>query len=126
MVGIFDGCNLYQRSAFNGCGIEYAGIGRGQKKPDPSLVDFVVKGFRAMERGVANELKAFIDFANHRYVEDEFNRADFDEVRYIAGTCVTGCDIVEPGPIESIQEYNGFVPRLVKAAFMAQDNRSTV
>ena len=79
-----------------------------------------------MERGVANELKAFIDFANHRYAEDDFNRIDFDEVRRIAGTCVTGCDIVEPGPIESIPEYNGFVPRLAKAAFMAQDKRPTV
>ena len=69
-----------------------------------------------MERGVANEVLAFVDFANERYAKDDFNRVDFKEVQRIAGTCVTGCDIVDSGRIDDLPEYKGFVPRLVKFA----------
>jgi hypothetical protein len=83
------------------------------------FVDFVYEGFRIMERGVANELKAFIDFANRSYAKDEFNRINFKEVQRIAGTCVTGCAIADPGPVEKAIKYKGFVPRLVECAHEA-------
>jgi UDP-N-acetyl-D-mannosaminuronic acid dehydrogenase len=118
-VGVFDGCNLYRKSDFNGRQVGYAGIGRGVKTPNMDFVDFVYEGFRVMERGVANELKSFVDFANSRYAPDAFNRIDFKEVQRIAGTCVTGCAIADPGPIEEIQQYEGFIPRLVTCAYRA-------
>jgi len=121
LKGIFDGCNLYKKSDLNGSQIEYAGIGRGTKTSSPEFIDFVHEGFRIMERGVANEVEAFVDFANEHYAKDNFNRVDFKEVQRIAGTCVTGCDIVDPGPIESIPEYKGFIPRLTKCAKMAYE-----
>jgi hypothetical protein len=54
--------------------------------------------------------------ANENYADDDFNKIDFSEVQRIAGTCVTGCDIVDPGPIADLPEYQGFVPRLVRCA----------
>jgi hypothetical protein len=121
---VFDGCNLYKKSDFNGNQIEYAGIGRGTTAPEPDFIDFVHDGFRIMETGVANEIQAFVDFANERYAKDDFNRVDFKEVQRIAGTCVTGCDIVDPGPVESIPEYKGFVPRLVRCAKTAYERQT--
>jgi UDP-N-acetyl-D-mannosaminuronic acid dehydrogenase len=118
-IGIFDGCNLYRRADFNGNRLGYAGIGRGTKTPSREFVDFVFEGFRIMERGAANELKAFIDFANRRYVKDEFNRIDFQEVQRIAGTCVTGCAIADPGPVDKLATYRNFIPRLVQCAHKA-------
>ena len=125
-AGIFDGCNLYRRSDFNGSHVRYAGIGRGTKAPRGDFVDFVFEGFRIMERGLANELNAFIEFANQKYAKDEFNRVDFKEVQRIAGTCVTGCAIVDPGPIDRAPEYKGFVTRLAQCAHKAQDARPEV
>jgi len=124
LKGVFDGCNLYKKSDFNGSKIGYAGMGRGTKLPSPDFIDFVHEGFRIMERGVANEVQTFVDFANEHYAADDFNRVDFTEVQRIAGTCVTGCDIVNPGPIESIPEYKGFTPRLVRCAKTAYERQT--
>ena len=77
-----------------------------------------------MERGTANELGEIVSYLNENYADDEFNRIDFNEVRRIAGTCVTGCNIVDPGPIESIPSYEGFVFRLVKCAKQAWDKNN--
>ena len=121
LQALFDGCNLFKKSDFDGR-VAYAGIGRGTRPPAQDFVDFVHEGFRVMERGVANELKSFIDFANQNYAADDFNRIDFTEVQRIAGTCVTGCQIVDPGPVETVPEYKGFVPRLVKCAKRAWEN----
>jgi UDP-N-acetyl-D-mannosaminuronic acid dehydrogenase len=118
--GVFDGCNLFKKSDFNGS-VGYAGIGRGVGAPNEAFIEFVHDGFRIMERGVANEVAAFVDFANANFAEDDFNKADFKEVQRIAGTCVTGCDIVDPGPIKNMPEYKGFVPRLVKCAKAAHE-----
>jgi hypothetical protein len=123
LEGIFDGCNLYRKSDFNGSKISYTGIGRGTKTPESDFIDFVHEGFRIMEKGVANELQAFVDFANERYAKDDFNRVKFKEIQRIAGTCVTGCDIVDPGPIPDLPEYRGFVPRLVKCAKKAWEKK---
>jgi UDP-N-acetyl-D-mannosaminuronic acid dehydrogenase len=123
LKGVFDGCNLYKKTDFNESQIEYAGIGRGAKTPPPDFIDFVHGGFRTMERGVANEVQAFVDFANEHYAKDDFNRVDFKEVQRIAGTCVTGCDIVDPCTIDDLPEYNGFVPRLVQCAKAADAHK---
>jgi hypothetical protein len=76
-----------------------------------------------MERGVANEVAGFVDFANARFAEDDFNRVDFKEVQRIAATCVTGCDIVDPGPINDLPEYKGFSSRLAQCAKKSYERR---
>ena len=126
LKGVLDGCNLYSRDDFAGQAFGYAGIGRGINPPAPDFLDFVYDGFRVMERGVANEVQGFINFANDRYVNDDFNRVNFSEVQKIAGTCVTGCEIVDPGPVESVPEYKGFFSRLTNCAYRAslRDNFS--
>jgi UDP-N-acetyl-D-mannosaminuronic acid dehydrogenase len=114
LKGVFDGCNLFKKNEFNG--IPYAGIGRGNQPPDEAFVKFIYTGFQTMERGVANELNAFIEFANENYARDEFNQAVFKDVQRIAGTCVTGCDIADHGAVEALPAYAGFLPRLVQCA----------
>jgi UDP-N-acetyl-D-mannosaminuronic acid dehydrogenase len=117
LQGVFDGCNLFTRADFNGC--SYAGIGRGSNVPDAGFVNFVTEGFRVMERGVANEVFAFVKFANRNYAGDDFNRVQFEEVQRIAATCVTGCDIADPGPVEAALQYGAFSPRLLQCAHKA-------
>jgi len=123
LKGIFDGCNLYKKSDFIEDQVCYSGIGRGTKPPEPKFVDFVYEGFRIMERGVANEVRKFVDFANGRYAADDFNRVDFKEVQRVARTCVTGCDILDPGPVKSIPDYKGFIPQLLQCAKKAYDKQ---
>lgn len=122
LQGVFDGCNLFKRSDFND-DIGYAGIGRSNGIPDNAFINFVHDGFRIMECGVANEVNRFVNFANERFAIDDFNRVDFKEVQRIAGTCVTGCEIVNSGPIGDLPEYNGFIPRLVRCAKKAYQEK---
>jgi UDP-N-acetyl-D-mannosaminuronic acid dehydrogenase len=117
--GIVDACNLYSPKEFRGKAFGYTGIGRGTKEPAAEFVNFVYQGFRAVECGVANEVQALADFLNEHYAMDEFNRIKFEDVQRIAGTCVTGCSIVDPGPIDALSSYNGFISRLVRCAYDA-------
>ncbi|HET7551500.1 MAG TPA: nucleotide sugar dehydrogenase [Gemmatimonadaceae bacterium] len=114
--GVVDACNLIDPASLNGLANRYTGIGRGSAKPDDELTEFVVESFRAMERGVANELEELIDFLNAEYAPDDFNRTSLAEVRRLARTCTTGCDIAEAGAIGDLPEYNGFQSRLARVA----------
>jgi hypothetical protein len=80
----------------------YTGIGRGHRAPTPAEIDSVTAAFRAVERGLANEVRDVVDFLNERYAGDNFNRVQFADVQTLAGTCVTGCEIVDPGPVAAI------------------------
>jgi UDPglucose 6-dehydrogenase len=119
LQGVYDGCHLIPKHRRRGLRIKYAGLGQGKTPPSPEFIDFVYQGFRAVETGFANELKAFIDFANERYAIGEFDRVDFRQVQNLAETCVTGCRIVSPGPVKAVPAYRQFLPRLVKCAVMA-------
>jgi len=114
--GVVDACNLYHRGDFAGGRLGYTGIGRGRQVPPAGFVEFVLAAFQAMERGTANELSATIDFLNEHYAHGEFNRIDIDEVRRIAGTCVTGCAIAPPGPVAAVAPFQGFLPLLTQMA----------
>ena len=116
LKGVIDGCNLYQRAPFSLRGIGYTGIGRGTQAPSAALVDVVYDAFRAVERGVANEVLHLTEFLNARYAGDAFNRIDFKEVQRIAGTCVTGCSIADPGRVRQVPEVEGFRSRLAQTA----------
>ena len=111
-AGIVDACNLFDPHTLDGMRDRYTGIGRGHKAPSDALVDVAVKGFRAVEMGVANELSTLIDYLNERYATDDFNRATLNEVRRLAATCTTGCDIAQPGVVAALPVVDGFSSRL--------------
>lgn len=100
------------------------GIGKGKKAPSSILTDFVYNGFRAMETGVANEVAMLCSFFNQEYHLDDFNRVHYDRVRELAGTCTTGCDLGQPGPVTHFTNYNGFIPRLVQCALQQAHTNS--
>jgi len=112
-AGIVDACNLFDPRSLNGMRDRYTGIGRGHKAPSDALVDATVAGFRAVEVGVANELDTLIEYLNARYATDDFNRATLAEVRRLAATCTTGCDIAQTGIIPALGAVEGFTSRLV-------------
>jgi len=111
--GYFDGCNLFDPKLFTGRPAVYTGIGRGKEPPPEELTRFVYEGFLTVEKGFANEIQSFIDYANSRYAGDDFNKIDFQVVKRIAETCVTGCQLSDPGLLETIPEYRGFSSRLL-------------
>jgi len=99
LEAVYDGANLFQASHFSDLSLDYAGIGRGSLAPDGELVAKTLQQFRQLEQLVARELVELIAFLNEHYAADEFNRVSFDEMRRLAGSCVTGCVIpaVLPG-----------------------------
>jgi UDP-N-acetyl-D-mannosaminuronic acid dehydrogenase len=115
-IGVFDGCNLFHADRFIRRRLAYAGIGRGCSQPTPAFIDFVMDGFRAVERGLANELRTTIRFLNGHYSTGRFDSSSLEEVRRLAGTCVTGCVIAETGPVFVPATLDGFVPSLVRIA----------
>lgn len=113
---VLDGANLWRAADVTGRGVGYAGLGRGRRAPDETLVDFALRSFRAMETGVANELQAVIDHLNTHHAPDAFNRVSLDEVRRLAATCPTGCAIGTPAARIDVPVHEGFSLRLVRAA----------
>lgn len=116
LKGLVDACNLYQQEDVEAPGLAYTGIGRGKKPPAADFVDFVYQGFKAMEKGLANEVLAITEFLNAHYVTQPFNKVRFSEVQRLAASCNTGCVIVEPGPVETLPAYRGFSTRLASCA----------
>jgi UDP-N-acetyl-D-mannosaminuronic acid dehydrogenase len=113
-VGVVDGCNLWRAADVERPGLGYVGIGRGRRVPPTALVDEVEAGFRAVERGVANEVERLVRFLNGGYAADRWNQVAFADVQRIAGTCVTGCAIVDPGPLPVARLRPGFASELVR------------
>lgn len=121
---MFDGANAWRREDFEGLDLEYAGIGRGHQAPPRELVAAVLSGFCAVERGVANEVAALIEFFNDQYADDDFNRVDFEVVQRLAGTCVTGCRIADPGPVAATLPFDRFEPHLAMVALQSDESAS--
>ncbi len=109
--GVVDACNAFSAAEFAAAGVGYTGIGRGRTAPDSAFVDLVTEAFRDMERAVAVELRDVTTFLNDRHAQG-YDRVDLDEVRRLAATCVTGCDIVSPPTRRSMLEPRGFRSRL--------------
>ena len=115
---VVDACNLMRADDVHDSGLTYAGIGRGRRAPSPELVDAVYQGFRAVETGVGNEVAELVRFLNDRYAATPFNKVQFAEVQRIAGTCPTGCAIVDTGAALAPPE-SGFRSQLVRRALGA-------
>jgi UDP-N-acetyl-D-mannosaminuronic acid dehydrogenase len=113
---VVDACNAYPRGAFEDGTPVYTGIGRGRRAPEPALVDAVAEGFRAVERGVANEVAHLGAFLSDRYADDDWNRVSPDEVRRLAATCVTGCDIPAAGRVQLSPACRPLGSRLIARA----------
>ncbi|MEP6691279.1 MAG: nucleotide sugar dehydrogenase [Gemmatimonadaceae bacterium] len=118
---VIDACNGCDRGEAARWGGRYAGIGRGVRAPDASLIETAYDGLRAIDRGVSNELETLVHHLNAHYADDEFNRVDAGEIRRLARTCVTGCAIGEPGPVGRVPATGGFTSRLVDRAVAASD-----
>ncbi|HXB25781.1 MAG TPA: nucleotide sugar dehydrogenase [Gemmatimonadaceae bacterium] len=113
---LIDGCNLYRAAEIEGR-VAYTGIGRGAKAPSAAFLESVYAGFRIMERGLANEVLDTAEFLNERYASnDPFNRVQFTEVQRLAGTCVTGCAIADPGAVSVPAGVTPFRSTLVERA----------
>ena len=84
----------------------------------------VFAGFRAVETGAANEVAELVRFLNERYAPTSFNRVDFSDVQRIAGTCPTGCAIVNEGAAIAPPESD-FKSQLVQRALGAVDEPVT-
>ena len=117
LKGVMDACNIFKRSYFTNLNIPYAGIGRGIETPDSDFTKFVLESFKAMESGLALELKNLIQFYNENYAHDEFNMVDFSEVQKLARTCSTGCEIADPVKMSKLPTYKGFTPTLTTIAY---------
>jgi UDP-N-acetyl-D-mannosaminuronic acid dehydrogenase len=117
--GIMDCCNIYSAKQFEITGIQYTGIGRGIKLPEPEFITFVYQSFRAMEKGLANELNSLIEFYNANFAFDTFNKVKFSEVQRLAKTCSTGCEIADNEKVKIVPEYKGFYSRLAKSAYLS-------
>jgi UDP-N-acetyl-D-mannosaminuronic acid dehydrogenase len=120
--GLMDACNIYSTKQFKDSKIKYSGIGRGIKQPDSEFINFVYESFRAMEKGLANELLGLINFYNSNFAYDSFNEVKFSDVQRLAKTCSTGCVIADPGKVKKVPEYKGFFSRLVQCADLAQSS----
>lgn len=112
---VVDAANLYARDAFAPVRIPYTGIGRGRAVPEASLVDAVLEQFRAVERGVANEVSMLVDFFNAQYRTRGDAEVLYAEVQAMARSCATGCDLADPGPIPALTKH-AFQSRLAAVA----------
>ncbi len=117
LKGIMDACNIYNRKEIKNKEVSYSGIGRGTDKPEENFLQFVYDSFRAMEKGLANELMSLIDFYNANYAYDEFNKVKFTDVQRLAKTCSTGCEIANPDKINKLPVYKDFSSLLAKIAY---------
>jgi hypothetical protein len=115
-----DGGNAWHSADIERPGLSYPGIGRGTRPPPAALVEDVTTAFRAVETGVANEVETLLRFLNRRFARDAFNEVRFSEVQRIAGTCVTGCAIANPGPVARVSSGSGFVSQLATLAVEAR------
>jgi len=114
--GLVDACNLYDASDFDRTRVRYAGIGQGRRAPNGPLVRSVVSMYRAVARGVANEIDALVRFLNARYADGAFNHVDATEVRRLAATSWCECRLERPGDIRNVQEHEGFISGLAQLA----------
>lgn len=115
---VIDACALFHASAFDGT-VRYAAIGQGRRAPDPRLVRSVVSMYRAVARGVANEVESLVRFLNTRYGDGGFNSVDMSEVRRLTATHWCDTRLERPGDIRAIQDHDGFVSGLAQLAMEA-------
>lgn len=121
---IFDGCNLFNYETFSGKNLTYTGIGRGKDLPSEDLINQVFNNFQSLEKKFANEIKMLAAFFNDNYVDDDFNTIHFKAIQKLAGTCTTGCNIVDPDEITKVKEQDGFISQLLSITVKPEEKAS--
>lgn len=119
IVGVVDACNLSHASEFDGSRVAYCGIGQGRRAPSPALVRSVASMFRAVARGVSNEIETLVRFLNARYADGTFVSVDAAEVRRLAATSWCQCRLDRPGDIRNVHDHDGFISGLAQLALDA-------
>jgi hypothetical protein len=74
--------------------------------------------YRAVARGVANEVDGLVRFLNAQYGEG-FNQVDATEVRRLAATSWLECRLERPGDIRNVRDHEGFMSGLAQLAIDA-------
>ena len=116
--GVIDACNMFNPADFDGTRVKYAGIGHGRRAPSSQLVRSVVSMYRAVARGVANEVDSLVRFLNAQYGEG-FNQVEATEVRRLAATSWLECRLERPGDIRNVRDHEGFMSGLAQLAIDA-------
>ena len=75
--------------------------------------------YRAVARGVSNEIESLVRFLNFRFADGAFNHVDLADVRRLAGTNWLGCRLERPGDIRGVQDHDCFVSGLAQLAMDA-------
>jgi nucleotide sugar dehydrogenase len=119
LEGVLDACHLFHASEFDGSRVRYTGIGQGRRVPAAALVRSVASMYRAMARGVANEVESLVRFLNSRYADGAFNSMDFGVIRQLTRTSWCECRLEPPGDIRAISEHEGFTSGLAQLALDA-------
>ena len=117
--GVLDGCNLFHASEFDGSHVRYTGIGQGRRASNALMVRSVATMFRAMTRGVSNEVDSLVRFLNAQYSDGCFNTLDQAEVRRLAASSWCECRLESPGDIRNVPEHEGFTSGLAQLALDA-------
>lgn len=117
---VFDAAHLFRRDEFAVRSLVYEGVGKGRTRPPNGLLEAAEAGFRAVERGLANEVAGLVDFLNARHPDPSGEALSLSTVRDLASTCATGCRLDETGPLPDDVEHPGFHPRLPAAARRAR------
>lgn len=117
--GVIDACNLFHPADFDGSAVRYAGIGQGRRAPHSQLVRSVASMYRAVARGVANEIDTLVRFLDAAHADATFNHVDGSDVRLLAATSWCQCRLERPGDIRNVQEHDGFMSGLAQLAIDA-------
>jgi UDP-N-acetyl-D-mannosaminuronic acid dehydrogenase len=120
---VFDGAHLFLRDEFAVRPLVYEGVGKGRNTPAAELTDIAIRGFHAVERGLAHEIGRLVEFLNARFAGDEAGRISLEKVRVLVSTCATGCVLGEPGPAEAVPDFLGRRLRLPALAVRIAEGR---
>lgn len=122
ITAVVDACHLFQAGEVDGS-VAYAALGQGRRAPERRLVRAAVSMYRAVARGVANEVDALVRFLNARYATDAFTRVDVEEVRRLVATSADATVLDRPGRLDPVEPYDGFVSGLAQLALDAEAAR---
>lgn len=94
-IAVVDACHAVPAWGARSAPARSAGIGWGRLEPEAELVETVAAEFEAVAGAVTREVGYLVEALNAEYARDGFGLVELAEVRRLAGTCVTGCELPE-------------------------------
>lgn len=89
---LFDFCTIWRGLALPAGAV--VGIGYGSRKVSDAVVQAIIDAFRNVERAVSREVRDTDAFLRARYGGGASR--SYEDVRRLAATCVTGCELADP------------------------------